>query len=43
VESRLPQCPQIAGICLAGGHELVGRNVRDFPAIADPTIINPFK
>jgi len=34
---------QIAGICLAGGHELATRNVRDFSAIADLTIINPFE
>ena len=34
---------QIAGICLAAGHELATRNVRDFSAIADLTIINPFE
>ena len=34
---------QIAGICLAGGDELATRNVRDFSAVADLTIINPFE
>jgi predicted nucleic acid-binding protein len=33
---------QIAGICLAGGHELATRNVRDFEVIADLAVANPF-
>ncbi len=33
---------QIAGICLAGGHQLATRNVRDFEAVADLTVLNPF-
>lgn len=33
---------QIAGICLAGGHELATRNVRDFEGVVDLTVINPF-
>lgn len=33
---------QIAGICLAGGHHLATRNVRDFEAITDLAVINPF-
>ena len=33
---------QIAGICLAGDHELATRNTRDFSAVADLTLINPF-
>jgi predicted nucleic acid-binding protein len=33
---------QIAGICLAGNHELATRNVSDFSNIAGLTIINPF-
>ena len=33
---------QIAGICLAGGHQLATRNVRDFEVIADLAVINPF-
>ncbi|HQZ00966.1 MAG TPA: type II toxin-antitoxin system VapC family toxin [Propionicimonas sp.] len=33
---------QIAGICLAGGHQLATRNVRDFEAVADLAVINPF-
>ena len=32
---------QIAGICLAGGHQLATRNVRDFEAVADLAVINP--
>ena len=34
---------QIAGICLAGGHELATRNVNDFATAAGLTIINPFE
>jgi predicted nucleic acid-binding protein len=34
---------QIAGICVAGGHQLASRNVSDFSAAADLTIINPFQ
>lgn len=33
---------QIAGICIAGGHELATRNVRDFEAVTDLTVLNPF-
>jgi predicted nucleic acid-binding protein len=34
---------QIAGICIAGGHQLATRNVSDFSTTAaDLTIINPF-
>ena len=33
---------QIAGICLAGGHELATRNVRDFEVVTDLTVANPF-
>lgn len=33
---------QIAGMCLAGGHQLATRNVRDFEAITDLPVINPF-
>lgn len=33
---------QIAGICLAGGHQLASRNVSDFSAAQGLTIINPF-
>ena len=33
---------QIAGICMAGGHQLATRNVRDFEAIADLRVLNPF-
>lgn len=33
---------QIAGICLAGGHQLATRNVRDFQVITDLAVINPF-
>ncbi len=33
---------QIAGICLAGGHRLATRSVRDFEAITDLAVINPF-
>ena len=33
---------QIAGICLAGGHQLATRNVRDFEAITDLAVIDPF-
>lgn len=33
---------QIAGICLAGGHELATRNVKDFSATAGLTVIDPF-
>ena len=34
---------QIAGICLAGNHELATRNVSDFSNTAGLTIINPFE
>jgi predicted nucleic acid-binding protein len=34
---------QIAGICLAGNHELATRNVSDFSHTAGLTIINPFE
>lgn len=33
---------QIAGICLAGGHQLATRNVSDFSAVQGLTLINPF-
>lgn len=33
---------QIAGICLAGGHDLATRNVSDFSNATGLTIINPF-
>jgi predicted nucleic acid-binding protein len=33
---------QIAGICLAGGHELATRNGSDFAGAPGLTIINPF-
>jgi hypothetical protein len=33
---------QIAGICLAGGHQLATRNVSDFSAAEGLTIVNPF-
>lgn len=33
---------QIAGICLAGGHQLATRNVSDFSTSHGLTIINPF-
>ncbi len=33
---------QIAGICMAGGHQLATRNVRDFESVADLTVLNPF-
>lgn len=33
---------QIAGICLAGDHELATRNTRDFSAVPDLALINPF-
>ncbi len=33
---------QIAGICLAGGHVLATRNVRDFENVADLEILDPF-
>ncbi len=33
---------QIAGICMAGGHQLATRNVRDFQAVADLSVLNPF-
>lgn len=33
---------QIAGICMAGGHQLATRNVRDFEAIVDLRVLNPF-
>lgn len=34
---------QIAGICLAGDHQLATRNVRDFSHAAGLTIVNPFE
>ncbi len=34
---------QIAGICLAGGHDLATRNVRDFSGTAGLTVIDPFE
>ena len=33
---------QIAGICLAGGHQLATRNLRDFESVADLSAVNPF-
>jgi len=33
---------QIAGICIAGGYQLATRNVRDFEAAADLSVLNPF-
>lgn len=33
---------QIAGICLAGGHQLATRNVSDFEGISDLAVMNPF-
>lgn len=33
---------QIAGICLARGHVLATRNVRDFENVADLEVLNPF-
>lgn len=33
---------QIAGICLAGGHQLATRNVSDFSNTAGLTLVNPF-
>lgn len=33
---------QIAGICLAGGHQLATRNVRDFESVAELVVLNPF-
>lgn len=34
---------QIAGICLAGGHQLATRNLRDFESVADLSAVNPFR
>lgn len=34
---------QIAGICLAVGHQLATRNVRDFEHVSDLIVINPFE
>lgn len=34
---------QIAGICVAGGHELATRNVNDFTTTAGLSLINPFE
>ena len=34
---------QIAGICLAGGHDLATRNVRDFANTAGLTVTDPFE
>lgn len=33
---------QIAGICVAGGHRLATRNVRDFESVSDLAVLNPF-
>lgn len=33
---------QIAGICVAGGHRLATRNVRDFESVANLAVLNPF-
>lgn len=33
---------QIAGICLAGGYQLATRNVRDFGAVAELELVDPF-
>lgn len=33
---------QIAGICVAGGHELATRNVSDFSGVAGLTLTDPF-
>ncbi|MCC6496982.1 MAG: type II toxin-antitoxin system VapC family toxin [Propionibacteriaceae bacterium] len=33
---------QVAGICMAGGHQLATRNVRDFEAVAELSVLNPF-
>jgi predicted nucleic acid-binding protein len=32
---------QIAGICLAGGHQLATRNARGFEAVVDLVVLNP--
>jgi predicted nucleic acid-binding protein len=34
---------QIAGICLAGDHQLATRNVSDFANTAGLTVVNPFE
>lgn len=34
---------QIAGICIAGSHELATRNVDDFSTTSGLTLINPFQ
>lgn len=34
---------QIAGICLAGDHELATRNIKDFDTAPGLNIINPFR
>lgn len=34
---------QIAGICVANGHKLATRNVRDFSSTAGLTVLNPFE
>ncbi len=34
---------QIAGICRAGGHALATRNVADFAATANLSLLNPFE
>lgn len=34
---------QIAGTCLAGGHDLATRNVTDFANTNAFTVINPFR
>jgi len=33
---------QIAGICLAGGHELASRNLVDFEVVPELVVVNPF-
>ncbi len=33
---------QVAGICLAGGHHLATRNVKDFSNTAGLTLVDPF-
>lgn len=33
---------QIAGICVAGGHVLATRNVRDFQRVTQLEVLNPF-
>lgn len=33
---------QIAGICLAGGHELATRNLSDFQSVPELAVVDPF-